>query len=79
MIKRILVLILFSLVSLKSLTSLCPSMTQPKLTRGPEGPEGSPYLLNNVKKGQGKNRLIIQACFILPYMGMVAISPSGPK
>ena len=29
----------------------------------------SPDLLNNVKIGQGKLRLIIQTYFVLPYMG----------
>ena len=29
----------------------------------------SPDLLNNVKIGQGQLRLIIQTCFVLPYMG----------
>ena len=33
----------------------------------------SPDLLNNAKKGHGHLRLIIQAYFVLPYMGMVAI------
>ena len=38
-------------------------------TRGPEGHEGSPDLLNNVKIGQGQLRLIFQTYFVLPYMG----------
>ena len=29
----------------------------------------SPDLLNNVKIGQGQNRLIVQMYFVLPYMG----------
>ena len=35
-------------------------------TRGPD-------LLNNVKIGQGKLRLIIETYFVLPYMGVAAI------
>ena len=39
-------------------------------TRGPEGHEHSPDLLNYLKIGQGQLRLIIQMYFVLPYMGI---------
>ena len=35
--------------------------------------ERSPDLLNNVKVSQGQLRLIIETCFVLPYMRVVAI------
>ena len=36
-------------------------------TRGPEGPEASPDLLNNVKIGLGQLQLIMEQILFLPY------------
>ena len=38
-----------------------------KETRGPEGPERSPDLLNNFKIGQGQLQLIMEQILFLPY------------